>query len=65
MTIPDDTEPERYTEDLEPELEDLTVGRTLRPQMQCLKNGEPRGQPDREGREDDMERDGERELQPG
>jgi hypothetical protein len=32
--------------------------------MQRFEDGKPRGQPDRKGREDDVERDGERELQP-
>jgi hypothetical protein len=32
--------------------------------MQRLENGEPRGNPDGEGRENDVERNGERELYP-
>jgi len=51
----DDTEPECDTKDLEPELEHLPVGRTPGPQMQRLKHGKPRRQPDRKGWEDNVE----------
>ena len=56
-------EPERDAENLEPEFEDHSVGGAPGREMQRLQHGEPHRQPDREGRKDDVERDGERELQ--
>ena len=58
----DDAQAERDAEYLEPELEQHPVDRAAGLEMQRLEHGEPGGQPDREGREDDVERDREREL---
>ncbi len=57
-----DTKTKGNAENLQPELEDLTVDRAAGREMHGLKYGEPGRQPDGEGREDDMRRDREREL---
>ena len=60
----DDAEPEGDAENLEPELEDDAIRRPPGREMQRLENGQPRRQSDRERWKDDVERDGEGELQP-
>src|SRR6516165_6840836 len=60
----DDTESECNPENLEPELEDESVGRTPGPQVQSFEHREPRRQTYRERREDDVEGDSKCELQP-
>src|SRR5207253_6877959 len=59
-----DAEPERDTEDLEPEFEQHSVRRAPRRDVHRLEHGEPCRQPHGERREDDVKRNGERELQP-
>ena len=49
-------------EDLLPVIEQVEEQRAPGPQPQALEHGEVARQPDREGREDDVEADGEREL---
>src|SRR5208282_1383146 len=60
----DDTEAKGYAKDLEPEFEDDPIGGPPDRKIQRFENGEPRRQPDRERREDDVERYRERELEP-
>ena len=60
----DDTEPEGDAENLEPELEKDAVRRSPGREMQRLEHGQPSRQSDRERWKDDVERDGESELQP-
>jgi hypothetical protein len=60
----DDAEPERDAKNLEPKLEYDTVGRAPGPLMQRLQHSQPRCEPDREGRKNDMERDSVCKLQP-
>ena len=57
-----DAEPERHGEHLDPEAEQVAVERVARPQPVELEGGEPAREADGEGREDDMEGNGEREL---
>jgi hypothetical protein len=61
----DDAEPEGDAEYLEPELEDKTVNRAPGPQMHGFEHSEPRREPDRERREDDVERNRRSELDAG
>ena len=61
----DDAHAEGDGEDLLPVVEEVEVDLSRRPQPQRLEHGEIAGEPDREGREDDVERDGEGELHPG
>ena len=60
----DDTEPEGDAENLEPELKKYAVRRAPGREMQRLEHGQPSRQSDRERWKDDVERDGESELQP-
>src|SRR4051812_17489656 len=62
ITIPDDSQSERHAEYLQPEVEDHAIDRPAGRKTQRLQNGEPRCQSDREGRKDDMERDGKGKL---
>src|ERR1700728_1014687 len=55
-------ETEDHAKDLQPELEHLAIGRTSGREIQSFEDSEPRCHTDRERREDDVERDGEREL---
>jgi hypothetical protein len=52
-------------EDLLPVVEDRHEHAAPGDQPQRLQHGEVAGEPDREGREDDVQRHGERELEPG
>ena len=55
---------ERDREHLEPEVEHAPVERVARSEPRALDRRQPGSQPDREGREDDVEADEERELEP-
>ena len=57
-----DPQAECHTEYLEPKLKEDAIRQAAGREMKCLENGEPGGQSDTEGRKDDVERDGEREL---
>ena len=52
-------------EDLQPVFEQVEIDRPAGPQPQPFEDGEIAREPDREGRKDEMERDGEGELQAG
>src|ERR1700751_2431028 len=60
----DNAESESRTEDFEPKLEQEAVGRAPCSEMKGFQHGEPSCQSDRERREYDVKRYGERELQP-
>src|ERR1700729_1339275 len=60
----DDTKPEGDAENLEPELKKDAVRRPPGREMQRLQHGQPSRQSDRELWKDDVEGDGESELQP-
>ena len=57
-----DAHAEGDREDLDPEIEHAPVERVAGGQPRALDRRQPRGQPDREGREDDVKADDEREL---
>jgi len=56
--------PERHAEDLQPELEHHAIGWASGRHVQGFEDGQPRRQPDRERRKNNVERDREGELQP-
>ncbi len=58
------SESERHAEDLQPEFEHHPIRRTTRREIPSLEYGQPRRGADRERWEDDVKRDGERELKP-
>ncbi len=60
----DDAHRESNREDLQPILEQVMIDRFAGLKPQPLKHGEVARQPDREGREEEVEADGERELDP-
>jgi hypothetical protein len=63
--MPDTTpSPKGDAEDLEPEFKDQTVDGAPVPQVQRIEHGQPRRQPDRERREDNMKGDSRSELDP-
>src|SRR5205085_11890921 len=61
----DDAEPEGHGEDLYPEPVEVAVDRLTRAQPIELERREPARKPDREGRKDDVEAEGEGELDTG